>query len=386
MSTLSGSDHQRLHETLRDIYATRDLEDFPRVVLSCLDELIGSDMASYNEVCLDEGRIVGLISPDSYTAEQLSEKLEPFLSEHPLIARFSQKQDNASTAISDLLSRRDWHQTAIYNEFFRPLSIEDQMAIGLKNEAPWIFGIALNRARRSFSQRDRALLELLRPHLVQAHANAVAWTRLKNQAQNQNQQSEPDTAWRLEVPSRQENEPNRVLVVRDNGRLVFCSDRARQLLSCYFGAIENRAPAVIAQWLHDNLRSHAAHQFLLLTSTTFTPLRIQHAYRTLLVRCGEHIEGQTLLLLEEAIELQSAPFDFLIQSLMAHGLTRRQSEVLWHLARGQNNEQIALEMGVSSHTVKRHLEAIYTKMGVAGRVAAAHRARQWMKHETDFPD
>jgi DNA-binding CsgD family transcriptional regulator len=33
-----------------------------------------------------------------------------------------------------------------------------------------VIGVAMNRDRRSFSERDRALLELLRPHLTHAHA------------------------------------------------------------------------------------------------------------------------------------------------------------------------------------------------------------------------
>ena len=380
MSTLCERDSQHVHELLRQLYATRNLSEFPRVVLGRLAELIDSDMSSYNEVCLAQGRIVGLVWPTSYTAEQLSEKFEPFLSEHPLIARFAQTRDGTPTAISDLLSRRDWHKTALFNEFFRPLGIEDQIAIGLKNEATGIFGIALNRGNRSFSRRDRALLELLRPHLAQAHANAVAWSRL------QNPQSEPDAKIWVEPETRQTLEENRVLVVRDNGHLVFCSEGAQRLLCCYFGRVERCAPAIICEWLAANARRNMARHSALLTASIFVPLQIRRGHRSLIVRCGECVEGQTLLLLEEKTGVQSAPLPLLIGRLMAHGLTRRQSEVLLHLSRGQSNDQIALHLSVSSHTVKRHLEAIYQKMDVNGRGAASHCARRWLKHESHLFD
>ena len=382
MKTLCERDNRRVHESLRQLYATRDLDEFPRVVLGCLDELIGSDMTSYNEVCLAEERIVGMVSSTDDTAEQLGEKMAPFLLEHPLIERFSQTRDGSSTAISDLLPRRVWHKTALFNEFFRPLGIEDQMAVGLANEATWIFGIALNRGSRSFSQRDRVVLEILRPHLSQAHSNAAAWSRL----QNQNQRCESGISVRIEHEAQQTLEHNRVLVVRDNGRLVFCSEGARRLLSCYFGRVERDAPTAICEWLAANAWRNVERSAMMLTATTFAPLQIRQGHRSLIVRCGERVEGQTLLRLEEVTEASSAPPNVLIVPLMAQGLTRRQSEVLLQLSRGQSNDQIALHLGMSLHTVKRHLEAIYQKMDVDGRGAASHRTRQWLKHEPDSFD
>lgn len=380
MTTLSSRDNERLHQLLQQLYATRDLDEFPRVVLQLLPQLVASDMTSYNEVSLKEGRIVGLAAPLPFnTIEELSEKLAPLLSEHPLIAHFAQTQDGSPSAISDLLSRRTWHKTAIYNEFFRPLGIEDQLAIGLKDEAPWIFGIALNRSNCSFSARDRLILELLRPHLAQAHANAVAWTRL------QHHQNEQGIAVRESAPQLGQA-PNRVLVVRDNGQIVFCGARSQQLLQRYFGVVKRRAPDMICQWLAASDAPNVARHQALSAASNFAPLRIMRAHQTLVVRCGERSEGQTLLWLEEETQIANAPLDSLLQSLMTRGLTRRQSEVLLHLSRGQSNEQIALHLEVSLHTVKRHLEAIYTRMDVNGRGAASHLARQWLQRETDFFD
>ena len=52
------------------------------------------------------------------------------------------------------------------------------------------------------------------------------------------------------------------------------------------------------------------------------------------------------------------------------GITARQAEVLVWLARGKTNRDIADVLGVSPRTVNKHLEAIYTKLGVENRSAA----------------
>jgi DNA-binding NarL/FixJ family response regulator len=53
----------------------------------------------------------------------------------------------------------------LYLEFFRPLSIEHQLTLGLAGAPGRLVGISLNRERRDFSDDELLLLELLRPHL-----------------------------------------------------------------------------------------------------------------------------------------------------------------------------------------------------------------------------
>lgn len=54
----------------------------------------------------------------------------------------------------------------------------------------------------------------------------------------------------------------------------------------------------------------------------------------------------------------------------ASDLSARELEVLAHVARGQTNREIAAALTISQHTVGRHLENIFTKLGVSGRAAA----------------
>lgn len=54
-------------------------------------------------------------------------------------------------------------------------------------------------------------------------------------------------------------------------------------------------------------------------------------------------------------------------------LTRRELEVLALVGEGMSNKTIARKLGISSHTVKYHLEAVFTKLGVRSRAEAVTR-------------
>jgi DNA-binding CsgD family transcriptional regulator len=55
-------------------------------------------------------------------------------------------------------------------------------------------------------------------------------------------------------------------------------------------------------------------------------------------------------------------------------LTSRQWELLRLLASGHSNAEIARELVVSAHTVSKHLENVYARLGVTNRTAAVAKA------------
>jgi DNA-binding CsgD family transcriptional regulator len=67
---------------------------------------------------------------------------------------------------------------------------------------------------------------------------------------------------------------------------------------------------------------------------------------------------------------QSAPEAKPVQ-LEKLGLTPREAELLFRVARGKTNDEIAIVLGIGLTTVKKHLESTYAKLGVENRTAAA---------------
>ena len=60
--------------------------------------------------------------------------------------------------------------------------------------------------------------------------------------------------------------------------------------------------------------------------------------------------------------------------LVSLGLTPREAEVLFWVARGKTNDEIATVLGIGLTTVKKHLESTYAKLGVENRTTAAAMA------------
>jgi DNA-binding NarL/FixJ family response regulator len=76
----------------------------------------------------------------------------------------------------------------------------------------------------------------------------------------------------------------------------------------------------------------------------------------------------------EVSPTQSAVFARSLASLDGHGtLTGRERDVVYRLASGITDRQIAAQLGLSPRTVHKHLEHVYQKLGVSTRTAAVMR-------------
>jgi DNA-binding CsgD family transcriptional regulator len=81
--------------------------------------------------------------------------------------------------IADSYSARQWHSTGMYSDFYRPQGYEHDLMLTLPDPAGQAAGpgrtvrlFFFRGPGPDFSERDRALLTLLRPHLHQAYLDA----------------------------------------------------------------------------------------------------------------------------------------------------------------------------------------------------------------------
>jgi DNA-binding CsgD family transcriptional regulator len=278
-------------------------------------------------------------------AEEPLEVFERYVHEHPLVRYFQHTGDGRALKISDFLTENRFHGTGLYNEFFRKIGVEDQIAIVLPSPPPLVVGIAVNRGKRDFSERDRLVMDLLGSHLIQAYRNAESVTRMRQAMDGLDRG---------------------LIVLAKNGRRRLCTDAARRWLSRFF------EPAGGADQLPESLRRWVEHQRSLASGhggfpPPREPLVLERAQKRLVVRLVEDHQEDLLLLQERRSPFSAA-------SLGALGLTPREAEIVRWISRGKTNKEIATILYISSLTVKKHLEHIYRKLGVEGRTEAVSRA------------
>ncbi len=339
MAQLPGADLQSAIEFVAEVHAFEDEDAFRRGILPGLERLIPCDLSGYNEVDPGGGALV-LTHPEPMH-DLMGAEIARLAHQHPLIS-VQMNGDGRAYRISDFLSAREFHALELYAEIYGRIGAEDQLAIGLPGES--VIGIAFNRARRSFSERDRAMLDLLRPHLAQAHARII---------------ERRHTAALLEALEQGvATGAVGVVLLGDDGAVQYAGDRALTLLDLYFSARPGTGlPAEIEAWLGSTSRG----------GEPGTPLIVTGTPGQLSVRAEPGKHGGTVLLLAERPALTA-------ERLAPLGLTGRQAEVLALLAAGYGVARIADALFVSPATVRKHLEHVYARLGVHSRAEAVARA------------
>src|SRR5262249_21190222 len=88
--------------------------------------------------------------------------------------------DASALKICDFVNRSQFSRLPLYDEGLRPLRVEHEVGIALSVGPVSSTAVALYRAARDFTERDRLLLDVLRPHLAQAHEAARAMSRMSH--------------------------------------------------------------------------------------------------------------------------------------------------------------------------------------------------------------
>jgi DNA-binding CsgD family transcriptional regulator len=346
VKSLAQRDVSALLDFLRWNYVPRDLREFRSHIFVSLPRLVPSEVTGYNEVDLRRQHNEFILEPDE--ALHFPDSAQIFnqhIREHPLISYHSQTKDDRVVKISDFLTRTQFRRLGLYQDFFRPMGIEDQIAVVLAMRKSVLLGVALNRSRPGYTERERLLLTLIRPHLIQAYENAVAWSAMKQ---------------RLDLADRGLDRMRAAVVtLLASGSIDSIPSSAQKLLGKYFGARPR------SQGLPNLLRTWIKHQRSLLAQIQVPrPLVVNHQGERLIVRMISENDHIFLLLREQITSIRH-------QAMLADGLTPREAEVLAWAARGRTNSEIANILTISARTVQKHLERIFQKLGVESRTAAA---------------
>ncbi len=153
-----------------------------------------------------------------------------------------------------------------------------------------------------------------------------------------------------------------LIAFRPDKSVSWASTRAIELLGAHLDELDARATAALDRWVDQvsrlPLSKSPSLQILRLdgSAVSMTPL-------------GRSGSGD--ILVRAALDRQDPPGEILSQKL---NLSAREGEVLAWLAHGKSNKDIAAILSLSPRTVTKHIEQIFTKLGVENRTAAAAMA------------
>jgi DNA-binding CsgD family transcriptional regulator len=346
VAALRQSDLQATLDFLCEAEAVTGPEPFPTELLDSLRGLVPSDTVGYCE----QDRVRGhqLYYEGCARTRELDVSAPPlemervmWLLKHqsPIVVHHERTGDFSPIKLSDFLTRRELHRLEIHRDFFRPVGIEHRFVVGLPGPQTHTKCFLFDRGgNRDFDERDRLVLDLIRPHLVACYA-AARDRRL------------------ADALALGEDEAGALVVLTPSGRIDFSSRSAEELLHRYFGVeADGRLPEQVERWLnHRSRRLNGRGSF----PPPDAPLATVRNGSRLLVRRI----GQTLLLTEENALL-----------------TKRELEIIDLLAEGHTNAEIAAALTTAPTTIRKHLENIYVKLGVHTRTAAVTRAHPHRKH------
>jgi DNA-binding CsgD family transcriptional regulator len=327
--SLSRNDAEDLLRFVGEAESLGGDQPFTEELLVELGRLVRADWVTYCE--LDRVRRRNLLQvtrPDDSYEDDGDTIFWDFVCEvHPVCVRHQAGVFDA-LKLSDFVSAGELHDTRLYDLWFRPWEIEHELNVAIPSPHWHTKTFLFDRTResRDFTERDRLILDLLRPNLARLW-EAARTRRLLNAAL-------------AELDRGDEHDPRGVVLLGGADEISFASPAAERLLREYFSAeLGARLPEALGDWLE---------------ADGGQPFVRQLDGRRLTVR-----RGDGALLLDERQD--------------GIHLTAREREVVSWVARGKTNAEIAQLLWLAPSTVRKHLENVYAKLGVNTRTAAVAR-------------
>ncbi len=342
---------RKLSEALLELHQGATLATLAEAFLRALRLLISADI--YTVDIIDTHRLHGrYVTWPANIPGADTDVLNAHLHEHPSLRMITRPKEKPVAMWSDFTTLRQFRQKGLYHDFYRCSGTNYQIALAFPVDDEATVCVVFNRRLRNFTEDDRALLQILEPHLSQAYRDARARTEM-----------EQAMALRGLVGCH-----DAVLVVTEEGDLIFGTESAIRLCQEWFGAFTGGAVSPpLRQWLATcgNGQSRMVRER--------DPLRLEVecsgptswvAAPGFLEATGRQCTGRVVRLHER----RSGPSPERLQNL---GLTRREAEVLAWIAQGKRNSEIAVILGSQPRTVSKHVEHLLKKLGVETRSSAA---------------
>ncbi len=334
MPWLADTDVGAAHGFARALLEARTVTELRRWALSGLRELVPADVLMWDRVELATGVVRHEAIPADAEPSGAFAAIVGDLAGHPLLSAHAARRRPA-LRLSEAVEPRRLSHSELYGDLLHPSGVEYAIAIGVRTERHEMLVAGLGRTERQFSERDRDMLDLVRPGIEHALRDAQARERL-------------DRAVATNPP------PGTAVVLLDRyGGIEHASLDTERWLAEHFGAAEHAGwlPEAVAAWL------------ALPPRPPLVSVRDGRRLTVHLVAGDPHA-----LLLEEDVA------SFRPDALDRLGLTPRETEVLCAAAAIQEEADIAWELYLSLHAVRDRLAHLEAKLGVHTAADAVTRA------------
>ena len=165
---LTRPDYEAVWEFLLEVDDMAPEEPYPAELMARLQSLVASEGIAYQELDVTSRRFLTPLDPDD------DEELYWTVGPCPITDYRVRTGDLSAIRMSDVIGRLRYRESPFYREYFQPVGLDHVLDLGLSTDRGRYRSIVLIRGRddANFSERDRAVLELLRPHLRAREARA----------------------------------------------------------------------------------------------------------------------------------------------------------------------------------------------------------------------
>ncbi len=125
-----------------------------------------AEIAVYHQIAMGrEMEEYGTPWPDDDAFATLLAPYPLVMHESPLIRHFVRHPGPGVIGVTDLVSRREWWENAVYREALRHLGFDDQLVLMFSLNDGNGHAVSLGRSGSGFGRRDADLLRLVEPHV-----------------------------------------------------------------------------------------------------------------------------------------------------------------------------------------------------------------------------
>jgi DNA-binding CsgD family transcriptional regulator len=157
--------------------AAGDAVAFARLGTEQLPRLVASEITTLSVCDLARNTRSVVSSPGSAISAADREAFDRYFAAHPLVRFHAGNPQGGTHRISDSLSRTEFRESALFNEYYRRIGIDHVVAVPLFVDRSLLVSFVLNRNGRDFSDRERMLLDLVREPLAALYRHALVRQR-----------------------------------------------------------------------------------------------------------------------------------------------------------------------------------------------------------------